>query len=919
MNATDTDDKGLFSKINGKAVFRYAMKPDIMPRLRSLGMHFGHFAYLIALVLNSARLIPQHHQVLHSVNIGKFSVRQVLAIAANNITWSWRNIDQIVIFGAVTVGLIMVVIQAVAIAAYAFLGTAQAAAPSSISFFTTPEDKIQTDVVLIMLEQTFGANLNFFGAARDPLGTPVYEGLHAVLGFYSMAMMVVAVIIVLYYIMTVVGEAAKSGTPFGQRFNSLWAPIRLVIALGLLIPLGSGLNSAQYITLQAAKMGSGLGTMIWATFVDKFTEPTNIASTPERRSMIGLVGRVFLNEVCAASFNQIEEGTGREIRILQELGSTSQIANFSSVPNMIAKAKQYNEESIGLSWDSATPGTSADNRTCGYMSVSLIEFDVYSDDGEMGTEVAGREGTYLFGWHLWGPDISQKIGTIHKTVKEAYVREIKAIADAVRPAAEAIAKVRIDVNVDPAFYGDDAQLEFIPDLLTSVALQTSQNINNTIASTYDDITNAAYGNRETMVSQGWGAAGLWYSNIGKINQKYMEAISSAIPTLNVIYAGDNVKQNERSAFGWFFGNSRYDVSGASTTLIEETINFSFDEFVQHIASGVPETSPLYADARLESANSDGESQIARMVLMIFGANSLYDVKDNPSLDPMARITAGGHSIVSGALVAFGVGAVSSGVSLIKGDSTIGNIAGGIASIAFAIATIGLFAGVMLAYVLPIMPFVYFTFAVMGWILEIFEAVVAMPLWALAHLRIDGEGMPGDAAIQGYQLLLMIIIRPALIVMGLIGGYVIFGAAMYYFTTLFNSAVSITRDELIGGETRFMGVLVYTVIYVFLAYNIALMCFKMIDDVPKGMLRWMGSSAQPFGDSRGDPIGGSREVMIGAIAAGSALSGAASRSVKGDETGQGGFKRAAGHIKASRGGGGSGSAGGGSGPSGSTSP
>ncbi|MBL1438220.1 MAG: DotA/TraY family protein [Rhodobacteraceae bacterium] len=912
MNATDTDDKGLLSKINGKAVFRYAMKPDIMPRLRSLGMHFGHFAYLIALVLNSARLIPQHHQVLHSVNIGKYSVRQVLAIAANNITWSWRNIDQIAIFGAVTVGLIMVVIQAVVIAAYAFLGTAQAASPSSISFFTTPEDKIQTDVVLIMLEQTFGANLNFFGAAREPLGTPVYEGLQAVLGFYSMAMMVVAVIIVLYYIMTVVGEAAKSGTPFGQRFNSLWAPIRLVIALGLLVPLGSGLNSAQYITLQAAKMGSGLGTMIWATFVDKFTEPTNIASMPERRSMIELVSRIFLNEVCAASFNQIERGNGREVKIFQELGNTSQLADFSSVPNMISLARMYSEESIGLSWDPATEGDPVDDHTCGYMSVNLTEFDVYSEDGEVGTE----GGTYIFGWHLWGPDLSDKIGVIHTKVKQAYVREIKAIADAVRPAAEAIAKVRIDVNADPEFYWDESKLDFIPDLLTSVALQTSQNINNTIASTYEDITNAAYGNRETMVSQGWGAAGLWYSNIGKINQKYMEAISSAIPTLNVIYSGDIVTNNERSLAGWVLRNSRYGISGASTTLIEETINFSFDKFAQYIASGVPKTSPLYADARLESANSDGESQIAKMVFAIFGASSLYDLKDNPSLDPMARITAGGHSIVSGALVAFGVGAAASGVSIIKGDSAIGNIAGGAASIAFAIATIGLFAGVMLAYVLPIIPFVYFAFAVMGWILEIFEAVVAMPLWALAHLRIDGEGMPGDAALQGYQLLLMIIIRPALIVMGLIGGYVIFGAAMYYFTTLFNSAVSITRDELVGGQTGFMGVMVYTMIFVFLSYNIAIMCFKMVDDVPKGMLRWMGSSAQPFGDSRGDPIGGSREVIIGAVAAGSTLSRGVSRSIKGDETGKDGFKRAGGHIKASRGG--SGSGGGSSGSSGGSS-
>lgn len=275
MNATDTDDKGLLSKINGKAVFRYAMKPDIMPRLRSLGMHF---AYLIALVLNSARLIPTHHPVLHSVNIGRFSVRQVLAIAANNITWSIKNIDQIAIFGAVVMALIMIAIQAVLIAAYAMLGTANAGPPPTTDFFTTPVANVPTDVVLIMLDQVFGANLNFFGAAVQPLGTPVYDGLHAMLAFYSTAMMVIAVIIVLYYVMTVVGEAAKSGTPFGQRFNSLWAPIRLVIALGLLIPMGTGLNSAQYLTLWIAKMGSGMGSMVWSTFVNEYTAARSIVA-----------------------------------------------------------------------------------------------------------------------------------------------------------------------------------------------------------------------------------------------------------------------------------------------------------------------------------------------------------------------------------------------------------------------------------------------------------------------------------------------------------------------------------------------------------------------------------------------------------------------------------------------------------------
>lgn len=240
-------------------------------------------------------------------------------------------------------------------------------------------------------------------------------------------------------------------------------------------------------------------------------------------------------------------------------------------------------------------------------------------------------------------------------------------------------------------------------------------------------------------------------------------------------------------------------------------------------------------------------------------------------------------MVSGSMLMFGAGAVAGIVGTVAGvfksipvigglSDEAANVFKGVASLLFAIGVIGLLAGIMLAYVLPLIPFIYFTFAVLGWVLELFEAIAAMPLWALAHLRIEGDGMPGAAAIGGYQLLLMILIRPALIVVGLIGGSVIFGAAIFFLSSLFDSAVSISRDELTGGTTGPLGLIVYTVIFVFLAYNIALMCFKLVDDIPKGMLRWLGAGITPFSDSRGDPINGSRELMVGAIAAGSQLSG-----------------------------------------------
>ena len=50
---------------------------------------------------------------------------------------------------------------------------------------------------------------------------------------------------------------------------------------------------------------------------------------------------------------------------------------------------------------------------------------------------------------------------------------------------------------------------------------------------------------------------------------------------------------------------------------------------------------------------------------------------------------------------------------------------------------------------------------------------------------------------------------------------------------------------------------------------------------------MGSSAQPFGDSRGDPINGAREAIIGSVAGAAKLSSGLSRGLtgEGDPSGQ----------------------------------
>jgi hypothetical protein len=211
--------------------------------------------------------------------------------------------------------------------------------------------------------------------------------------------------------------------------------------------------------------------------------------------------------------------------------------------------------------------------------------------------------------------------------------------------------------------------------------------------------------------------------------------------------------------------------------------------------------------------------------------------------------------------------------------------GAAAKMLLAVATITITIGFMLFYVLPFMPFLYFFFAVGGWIKGLFEAMVGVPLWALAHMRIDGEGLPGDAAISGYFLIFEIFLRPILIVFGLLASVVIFAAMVKVLNEIFYLVVvnlaghdensrticgQIGNGGAAGGNAGntsgpgsssvgfFRGPideLFFTVLYAIIVYMIGMSCFKLIDLVPNNLLRYMNVNVATFNDQASDPAQG----------------------------------------------------------------
>src|SRR5690606_19193220 len=77
----------------------------------------------------------------------------------------------------------------------------------------------------------------------------------------------------------------------------------------------------------------------------------------------------------------------------------------------------------------------------------------------------------------------------------------------------------------------------------------------------------------------------------------------------------------------------------------------------------------------------------------------------------------------------------------------------------------------------------------GWIKAIFEAMVGLPLWALAHIKIDGEGIAGPLALDGYLLVFEIFVRPIVIIFATISSMAVFSALVFTLNTIWELVVT----------------------------------------------------------------------------------------------------------------------------------
>lgn len=932
-------------------ILRYTLLPGLLPRVFTLfNTGFSSFAFFVALVYRAVRLLPDTHPFLNPQNIGKYGIGAVLSetiryIKFNRYQLGQKNIDQIIVFIVVLLAVALLILQFIGLLLSFLIPTAMAFSfPGGASFSNpfsmfdapkiigeTTEGKGQSfyDLSFIFLDRVFGVPGVFnsciadgvensckpvdgmYGADVSDLAIndpgqfpwPFHHALHGIFQFYSVGLLAVAVFLIIYFSIVVVVETAQTGTPFGKRFDTVWAPLRLVTAAGLLIPLSYGLNSGQYIVLYAAQLGANFATNGWIGFnqtiqaaggANSGAAGTNGTTATAAGQSDSLLAKPNIpDHVQLAHFFSVMHACKaiQETYIIREqklLGAypdrkTEEIqikpylvrANGSSSDKSVAKELTEDvtlQDAVvwsnmgdiiiryGVKDDKLFKSEKgAVSPICGEITVPVTFFPIKR--GETPPQGITPPKVYYTGATSIQTDYFNMLKdlTFKDTPGEQY--SLKGDTSTILPwnIATEIAAPYVAYQWNSGVLPSGAQAVKPPQSDRQALDGYFQDTLHTIIDSARDEDAQSSGQNyavpKDLLVRGWAASGIWYNRIAEMNGAFSTAawnlpkVSRYPTTMMNVAAYKQQKQittSQKDIFSPFVGNGSAPVAipGGPSEIQAAKVYAEITTWWQ-TNPRVPPTGNALLD----------------IISGFFGVNGLFSIRDNANVHPMAQLSTLGKSLVERSVSLLGMGVVATMFQpwIPENYAGLRSALGVFSSFAFSVLSIGASAGFVLYYIIPLLPFIYFFFAVAGWVKAIFEAMVGVPLWALAHIRIDGNGLPGDAAQTGYFLILEIMLRPILIVFGLIASVTIYAASVHVLNDIFNVAVAnVSGVDIMAGMNASGGISLenirgaidtffYTIMYVVIVYMLGMSSFKLIDLIPGSMLRWIGSGASAFQD------------------------------------------------------------------------
>lgn len=665
------------------------------------------------------------------------------------------------------------------------------------------------------------------GATPASVNTP-YASAFAVL---TAVLTLLGGLFMAYHTVAGIVSSAYTGKVLGERWHQIWAPLRIVLGFGLLIPVGGGFSSIHYILrdvvgVAAVQLANGvINTYVTAAFKDADSKMV----VPKVSTMAGqdFANKFFEKELCAGVVSQMSSGMftfWKYMAISPSKPSHNVVDDLADGdPNAILKGQ----------------GSSRWNyQDCG--SLVLVDASGRPNDGIFSQPVAQTA--------LQAFDIKRAAATA------TLANEIKGLMGEKDGESN---YNRLGQFIDN--YGDSIDSS---DASIIRALRTEK----IIAPGIQDKLDAAGNRWNQAVSE---AASEVFKTLSK---QAREGLKNDIPNYGFMVAG--AYERSLSAVSGSISGIANTVFSSTTPDLDPTTLKKL-QFAKDVSS-----SSKAVDNKgdgTQTPNADDKSDpVAGILATIMPKNLTNMFNGSVSADPVGDMIMFGNNLLTMATWSIIAVAMLKGVAVGTGQSIAGLFGGGIiqgvveyvAQWFSWLLMIMIIVGLMHSFVLPMLPMIMIFTMGVTWLVMFLEGAVAGVLWAFVFIRMDGQEFFDQKQSPGVSLLFNLLLRPALGMLAFCGMLLLLPALLNALNIVWKTAFSLqTGNHGVVSLVFIWQWVAQLVMFCWMQWTLTLRITGLIPTIADRVGHWMGiNSTAGYGDQQ------ETTANVGAmIAAGQALS------------------------------------------------
>jgi conjugal transfer/type IV secretion protein DotA/TraY len=693
---------------------------------------------------------------------------------------------------------ILFVLLLAGIAGQALAQTATPSNPNNVSWSALDPGSDWSAQAIRSVFPVNGAAANSTGNEATVIGTIVGQ----LTGFVS----AMAMAFVCYTSLVNIHRVAETANLLSRGMNSLFL-VRIGFAAIMMFPLGSGFSTGQAAVVQAAMWGIGMAKSVYANAVQAIGPDAMLLANPMIPGTETVVLNLMQDELCRALVNQASGNTN----LVPEPAPIKSTANPGGLPGGF------------ITWSySLAAGSETGSPVCGTVTIQ--------QPNQNATNIAGVS-----------LDMTSQQQTILTNV----------LQNDIQPAVQSVAA---------NFWQTKQASALLPlqGVLQSATSDYTQQLNNVATTTMASLRaglqadQARAGNvgliqNENQLSAlGWTSAGAYYLEFARLNGS----------TLSLVSATPNVNPPSFEGLGPSLSADLAPMIQSETAYLAKLATYVQTNDGIDAPGG---NADLFSGATPGEDGASALEQLLRRIHLTERITYLFANAISPAnqwQDPFAGLMQLGHEMILTSMTALGAAGLLSSTT-----GTAAATAFNLLTLDFPAAGAGVIAhlmtqflatpiflacmailipGLVIAFVLPMIPWVMWMGGVAGYLILVCEAVVAVPLWMLAHMTFEGDGLHGRAS-EGYSLIFNVLFRPTLMLLGLFLGYFVFNAMSWLIRESFGIAAGFVLQN--GWlVTNLLGMFVLLSIYVTIHIVIALKSFQMIALIPHHLPKLIGFAA-----------------------------------------------------------------------------